>query len=269
MLSDITLGQFYPTESFVHKLDPRVKILLLIAFVTAVFLAGNLTALLMVLLYVALCSYMSRLPAKMLIRNVRSLRFILIFTFLLNVFFMSGETVIVEWGFLRITLEGLKSAVLYSARLLLLVIGSSLLTLSTPPVVLTDGLERLLSPLRVIHFPVHELAMMMTIALRFIPTLLEEADKIMQAQKARGADFESGNLLKRAKAMVPLLVPLFVSAFRRAGDLAMAMEARCYHGGEGRTRLRVLKCTWRDAAAALVTALLLFLTVLLTRVSPL
>ncbi len=265
MLADITLGQFYPAQSFVHRLDPRVKIVLLIAFIVAVFMAKNLIAFVPVILYLFFAARFSRLPARLFIKSLKPLRFILILTFLLNVFFLSGETVLLEVWVIRLTKEGLLNAVLYLLRLVTLVLGSSLLTLSTSPITLTDGLERLLSPLRVVHFPAHEMAMMMTIALRFIPTLLEEADKIIKAQTARGADFESGNLFKRAKAMIPLLVPLFVSAFRRAGDLAMAMEARCYHGGEGRTRLRVLKCTKRDLIAALITAALIAACVLVSK----
>jgi len=196
------------------------------------------------------------------------LRIILIFTFILNLFFTGGETPLLNLGIATLTKEGLINALRYSLRLIFLVLGSSLLTLTTAPVTLTDGLERLLSPLKVIHFPAHEMAMMMTIALRFIPTLLEEADKIMKAQSARGADFESGKLFDRARAMVPLLVPLFVSAFRRAGDLAMAMEARCYHGGEGRTRLHVLKVERRDWIAILITAVFLALVILEPHIVP-
>ena len=211
----------------------------------------------------ALASYLSKVPFRLLLKGLRPLRFILVFTFILNLFFLQGETPLLNLGFTVITREALLTAIQYSLRLVLLVLFSSLLTLTTAPVTLTDGLERLLSPLRVIHFPAHEMAMMMTIALRFIPTLLEEADKIMKAQSARGADFESGNLIARAKAMVPLLVPLFVSAFRRAGELAMAMEARCYHGGEGRTRLRVLRLHRGDFIAALVAAALIAVTAVL------
>ena len=194
-------------------------------------------------------------------RSLKPLRLILILTFLLNLFFTTGETVWVEFWVIRITKEGFLQALFYSLRLAFLVVGTSLLTLTTSPVSLSDGIEILLTPLKKIHFPAHELAMMMTIALRFIPTLLEETDKIMKAQMARGADFESGNLISRARAMVPLLVPLFVSAFRRASDLAMAMESRCYHGGEGRTRLRVLKLSRDDGIACAVMALLLALII--------
>ena len=265
MLADITLGQFYPTDSFVHKMDPRVKIVLLIAFIVGIFLAKCLLALVPAILFVVLAARMSRLPVRLLIKSLKPLRFILIFTFVLNIFFLQSpeDKTLLEWWIFRFTKEGIIMAVLYSLRLVILVLGSSLLTLTTSPIALTDGLEMLMKPLKVIHFPAHEIAMMMSIALRFIPTLLEEADKIMKAQTARGADFESGNLFKRAKAMIPLLVPLFVSAFRRAGDLAMAMEARCYHGGEGRTRLRVLKCTLRDLWGAVATAVMVAACVLI------
>ena len=254
MLSNITMGQYYPTDSIVHRLDPRVKILLTIAFIVGIFLVHSLWGYTLALVFVYFMARLSHVPFKMLMRGLRPLRFILVLTFVLNLFFSGEGTILWQWSFITITHEGLSRAVHYCLRLLFLVIGTSLLTLTTSPVSLSDGLELLLSPLKVIHFPAHELAMMMTIALRFIPTLLEEADKIMKAQMARGADFESGNLLARAKAMVPLLVPLFVSAFRRAGDLAMAMESRCYRGGEGRTRLRVLKLTRADLYASLIMA---------------
>ena len=254
MLSNITMGQYYPTDSIVHRLDPRVKILLTIAFIVGIFLVHSLWGYALALVFVYFMARLSHVPFKMLMRGLRPLRFILVLTFVLNLFFSGEGTILCQWSFITITHEGLSRAVHYCLRLLFLVIGTSLLTLTTSPVSLSDGLELLLSPLKVIHFPAHELAMMMTIALRFIPTLLEEADKIMKAQMARGADFESGNLLARARAMVPLLVPLFVSAFRRAGDLATAMESRCYRGGEGRTRLRVLKLTRADLYASLVMA---------------
>lgn len=261
--SDITLGQYYPADSAVHRLDPRIKIILLIAVIVAVFLARNLLAFVPVALYIIAAARLSKVPFAMMLKGLKPLRFILILTFVLNLFFLQGETPLLNLGFAVIHKEALITAAHYALRLVFLVLASSLLTLTTPPIVLTDGLERLLSPLRAVRFPAHEMAMMMSIALRFIPTLLEEADKIMKAQTARGADFESGNLIQRAKAMVPLLVPLFVSAFRRAGDLAMAMEARCYHGGEGRTRLRVLKCGRRDYIACAVTAALIAAVVLM------
>ena len=254
MLSNITMGQYYPTDSIVHRLDPRVKILLTIAFIVGIFLVHSLWGYALALVFVYFMARLSHVPFKMLMRGLRPLRFILVLTFVLNLFFSGEGTILWQWSFITITHEGLSRAVHYCLRLLFLVIGTSLLTLTTSPVSLSDGLELLLSPLKVIHFPAHELAMMMTIALRFIPTLLEETDKIMKAQTARGADFDTGNLLQRAKAMVPLLVPLFVSAFRRAGDLAMAMESRCYRGGEGRTRLRVLKLTRADLYASLIMA---------------
>ncbi len=246
MLKDITMGQYYPGDSFVHRLDPRMKIVLTVMMIVAVFMVHSLVGYALVLAFVYWITKLATIPFKLLMKGIKPLRFILILTFLLNLLFSNGETVWWQWSFITITQEGLSQAVHYSLRLMFLVVGTSLLTLTTSPVSLADGLELLLSPLKKVHFPAHELAMMMTIALRFIPTLLEEADKIMKAQMARGADFESGNLFARAKAMVPLLVPLFVSAFRRAGDLAMAMEARCYHGGENRTRLRVLKITKND-----------------------
>ena len=266
-LNNITLGQYYPADSVVHRMDPRVKIVLLIALIVAIFLAGNLLAYVPVVVFLIVATRLARVPLRLMLKGLKPLRFILILTFALNLFFLPGETPLLNLGFAVIKLESLMTAIHYSLRLILLVLGSSLLTLTTPPIVLTDGLERLLSPLRVIHFPAHEMAMMMSIALRFIPTLLEEADKIMKAQTARGADFESGNLIARAKAMVPLLVPLFVSAFRRAGDLAMAMEARCYHGGEGRTRLRVLKCEKRDYIACAVMAVLIAAVVICGKIS--
>ena len=249
MLKDITLGQYYPVESPVHRLDPRVKILLTIAFIVGVFLAKSLLGFLPVIAFIVLAAYASHLPLKLLAKGLKPLRFILIFTFLLNLFFSPGDTVLVHVWRIQITLEGLLTALRFSARLVFLVTGASLLTLTTPPVVLTDGLERVLGPLKVVHVPVHEISMMMSIALRFIPILLEETDKIMKAQIARGADFDNGNLIQKAKNMVPLLVPLFLSAFRRANDLAMAMEARCYRGGEGRTKMKPLLYEKRDYMA--------------------
>jgi len=246
MLNNITLGQYYPVDSRIHRLDPRIKIIATILFIVAVFLAKTFVGYAILLLFLFGVTRLSNVPFRMLLRGLKPLRIILVLTFLLNLFFTPGEDVLLSFWVIRITREALLQAIFYSLRLAFLVAGTSLLTLTTSPVALADGLEMLLSPLKKIHFPAHELAMMMTIALRFIPTLLEETDKIMKAQMARGADFESGNLISRAKAMVPLLVPLFVSAFRRAGELATAMESRCYHGGEGRTRLRVLKITRND-----------------------
>ena len=262
MLSNITMGQYYPVNSPVHRLDPRVKLLLTLALIVAVFLVKTLAGYALILGFLYLTARLARIPFPMLLKGLKPLRMILLLTFLLNLFFTAGETVLVEFWIVRITLEAVRQAVFYSLRLVFLVLGTSLLTLTTSPVALSDALELLLSPLKKIHFPAHELAMMMTIALRFIPTLLDETDKIMKAQMARGADFESGNLISRAKSMVPRLVPLFVSAFRRAGELAMAMESRCYHGGEGRTRFRVLKITKQDWIACGAMAGLIALVVL-------
>ena len=262
MLKDITMGQYYPADSVVHRLDPRMKIILTVLVIVAVFMVHGVVGYALVLGFIYVASRLAKIPFKLLAKGLRPLRFILVLTFLLNLLFSTGDTILVHWGVIKITMEGLSQAIHYSLRLMFLVIGTSMLTLTTSPVSLADGLERLLSPLKKVGFPAHELAMMMTIALRFIPTLLEETDKIMKAQMARGADFESGNLLQRAKAMVPLLVPLFVSAFRRAGDLAMAMEARCYHGGDNRTRLRVMKITKYDWYALAVAFALIGLIVL-------
>ena len=262
MMKNITMGQYYPVDSFVHRLDPRMKIILTILMIVAVFMVHSLVGYAIVLGFVYLTARMANVPFKLLIKGLKPLRLILILTFVLNRFFNSGETVLFHWSFITLTAEGLSTAVHYTLRLGFLVLGTSLLTLTTSPVTLADGIELLLSPFKRFHFPAHELAMMMTIALRFIPTLLEEADKIMKAQMARGADFESGNLMARAKAMIPLLVPLFVSAFRRAGDLAMAMEARCYHGGENRTRLRVLRITRNEYLALMAVGVLILLIVL-------
>lgn len=262
MLNNITMGQYYPVDSVIHRLDPRTKLLLTIALIVAVFSVHGPVGYLLVLGFMFFASRLSNVPFGMLLKGLKPLRLIIILTFLLNLFFTAGNTVLFSWWIFTVTLEGLLQASHYSLRLIFLVIGTSLLTLTTSPVSLSDAIEILLTPLKKIHFPAHELAMMMTIALRFIPTLLEETDKIMKAQMARGADFESGNLISRAKAMVPLLVPLFVSAFRRAGDLAMAMESRCYHGGEGRTRLRVLRFGRGDLLASLAMLCLIGLIVL-------
>ena len=254
MLNDITLGQYYPGNSPVHRMDPRMKLILTIAYIVGVFIVGNLTGYAIALAFLYLVVRISGIRFAYLVKGIKPLRFILIFTFVLNLFFVEGETVLFSLGFVTITLEALRNAVFFALRLVFLVMGTSVLTLTTSPIQLTDGLERLMKPLQRFRFPAHELAMMMTIALRFIPALLEETDKIKKAQMARGADFESGNLIARAKAMIPLLVPLFVSAFRRANDLAMAMEARCYRGGDHRTRLRELKYTKLDLYALLATA---------------
>ena len=265
MLRDITLGQYLPGNTLVHRLDPRMKILLTVLYIALIFCVSSPVWYVIPLAYLLISARLSGLTLKRLLKSVKPLRFLLILTFVLNLCFSGGDTVWLQWGVLKISKEGFFTALHFCMRLVFLVAGTSILTLTTSPVALSDGIEMLLRPLKKVRFPVHELAMMMTIALRFIPTLIEEADKIMKAQMARGADFESGNLFKRAKAMIPLLVPLFVSAFRRAGDLAMAMEARCYHGDEGRTRLRVLRYTRNDLWALLFTVGTLALTIIAGR----
>lgn len=256
MLRDITLGQYFPGESRIHALDPRVKIIGTFVYLISLFLVKDFWGFLFSVICLGICIKISRVPLKFMLRGLKPIFFIIIFTFLINMFMTRGTT-LWEWGFLHITREGVYNALFMAARLILLIIGSSLLTLTTKPISLTDGVEKLLSPLRRFGVPAHELAMMMTIALRFIPTLLEETDKIMKAQMARGADFESGNLLHRAKSLIPLLVPLFISAFRIATDLAMAMEARCYRGGDQRTRMNGMKLRGRDAAAGILLTLYL------------
>lgn len=256
MIRDITLGQYYPGNSWVHRLDPRTKILITIMFIVQLFVVKNFWGFLAVAVSLAAVIAVSKVPLSFILRGLKPILFIILFTFLLNVFMIDG-TVIWKWGFLKITREGIYTAVFMAIRLIMLIIGSSMLTLTTKPMNLTDGMESLMSPLKKIKVPAHELAMMMTIALRFIPTLLEETDKIMKAQQARGADFESGNIFRRAKSLVPLLVPLFISAFRIAQDLAMAMESRCYRGGEGRSRMNAMRFSSSDAAAGILSLLVL------------
>ena len=237
MLKDITIGQYYPTNSIIHKLDARVKLTATLIFMISLFIINKFWPYLIVLASLIFIVCLSKIPGKFIIKGLKPLKWIIIFTFVINVFFLPGD-VIWSFGFLRITSQGLEQAIFMAIRLIFLVVGTSLLTLTTTPMDLTDGIERLLNPLNKVGFPVHELAMMMTIALRFIPTLLDETDKIMKAQMSRGADFESKNIVSRAKNLVPLLVPLFVSAFRRAEELSMAMEARCYRGGYNRTKMK-------------------------------
>lgn len=246
MLKDITVGQYYPIDSFVHRLDPRFKIIAVFVYIIAAFFVKTYIGLGVLFAFLCVCVAASKLPVRMLLRGLKAIYILLAFTFVFNALLSGGETVYFSFWIFRLTKEGLVRAVFMALRLVLLITGASVLTLTTAPITLTDGIEALLRPLARIKFPAHEVAMMMTIALRFIPTLMEEADRITKAQSARGAGFDEGGLLHRAKAVIPLLVPLFVSAFRRAEELAMAMEARCYHGGEGRTRLHVLKFTWRD-----------------------
>ena len=257
MMKDITLGQFFPGDTVAHRLDPRTKILLVVLYIVALFCADSLLAYGILAVVLAVCVRVSRVGLKALVRGLKPVVFILVFTGVLNLFFTPGEPVLVEWGFLRITEEGAWNALFMILRIMLLIMGTFLMTYTTSPISLTDGLERLLNWMKKLHVPVHELAMIMSIALRFIPTLIEETDKIMSAQKARGADFETGNILQRAKAMIPLLVPLFISAFRRADELAVAMECRCYHGGQGRTKLQPLRYQRRDVVTMLLGAAVL------------
>ncbi len=262
MLKDITLGQYFPGNSAVHRLDPRTKLILVFLYIVTLFLANGIVGYLVNLAFLATAVALSRMKLSMLLSGMKPLVIILLFTGLLNLFYTPG-TPLVDWGWLVITKEGVIQAAFMISRILMLITGTFLLTYTTSPIALTDGLETLLNPLKKIKIPVHELAMMMSIALRFIPTLIEETDKIMSAQKARGADFESGNLLHRAKALIPILVPLFVSAFRRADELAIAMECRCYKGGQGRTRMKKLTYGKVDAVAYGVGALLLAVVILL------
>lgn len=261
MIRDITLGQYYPADSVLHKMDPRAKLAGTIIYIIALFLAKNIFAYALITLFLIAAIIISTVPFIYIIKGLKAIIFILLFTAILNLFLTPG-TEIWHFGILRITHEGVIMAVKMAVRLIFLIIGSSLMTLTTTPNHLTDGLEKALMPFKKVHLPVHEIAMMMSIALRFIPILLEETDKIMKAQQARCADFESGNLLQRAKALIPILVPLVISSFRRANDLAMAMEARCYHGGEGRTKMKPLKYYRRDYIGYMV--LFLFFAAVIT-----
>lgn len=263
MIKDITIGQYIPGDSPVHKLDPRIKIIITFAFITLLFVVGNYFSYLYIVAFMAFVLALSKISVNYIFRGLKPLVVIIALTVILNAFMTQGEVLYKFWGF-AITREGLYQAGFMGLRLIFLITGASLLTLTTSPIALTDGIEKLLNPFKRIGVPAHELAMMMTIALRFIPTLLEETDKIMKAQMARGADFETGNLVRRAKAMVPLLVPLFISAFRRADELAVAMEARCYRGGENRTRMKQLRLEFRDYAALAITTLL-FAAVIISR----
>lgn len=248
MLRDITLGQYYQTDSIIHRLDPRVKLVATLVFIISLFIVDNFIGYMIAAIFLAGMIKLSKVPFRFMMKGMKSILFLLIIAVVFNLFLTPGEAVVSFWK-LTITEEGIRLAVMMAVRLVFLIIGSSLMTLTTTPNNLTDGMEKLMSPLKIFHVPVHEVAMMMSIALRFIPILLEETDKIMKAQIARGADFESGNLIKKAKSMVPLLVPLFISAFRRANDLAMAMEARCYRGGEHRTKMKPLIYHKRDRIA--------------------
>ncbi len=252
MLSDITIGQYFPGRSLLHRMDPRMKLVLTLLFIVVVFLPQNWIGLAAAAAFTLAVVLLSRLPVRLLWRSVRPVLILVLFTSLLNMFYVTGGEPLLDVGFVHITTRGVNTAAFIAVRIVCLIMGSSLLTYTTTPTALTDAIEQLLAPLKVIHINAHELAMMMTIALRFIPTLMEETDKIMAAQKARGADMESGGLLRRVRALVPILIPLFVSSFRRAYDLAMAMECRCYRGGEGRTRMKRLRTAPRDWAALAV-----------------
>ena len=265
MLKDITLGQYFPGTTVAHKLDPRTKILLVTLYIVALFCAKGIVTYGILALCLAICVRISKVGLKSLVKGLKPVLFIILFTGILNLFFTPGDYYVFELGFLHVSSVGLRNAVFMVLRIMLLIMGTFLMTYTTSPISLTDGLERLLGGLKKLHVPVHELAMMMSIALRFIPTLIEETDKIMCAQRARGADFDSGNLIQKAKAMIPILVPLFISAFRRADELATAMECRCYHGGEGRTKLHVLKYEGRDYVALVLGALVLAAVIVLRR----
>ncbi len=257
MLKDITLGQYFPRNSAVHRLDPRTKLVLLVAYIVALFTASNWLSYGVVFCFLAVTVAMSKIPVKSILVGMKPLVLILVFTGILNIFFTDGENVALKFWVITVYWEGLVRAFFMVTRILMLIAGTFLLTYTTSPIALTDGLEALLGPLKKLRVPVHELSMMMCIALRFIPTLIEETDKIMCAQKARGADFESGKLMQRVKALVPILVPLFISAFRRADELATAMECRCYQGGEGRTKMKLLRYKRGDLKGFFLGALML------------
>ena len=263
MLKDITLGQFFPGNTIVHRLDPRTKLLLMIAYITALFMAKGYIAYLFLLVILVICITISKIKPAAVFKGLRPVFIIIFITVFLNIFFNRGETVLFQYRAIVITQEGLLTAVFMAARFMMLIISTFMLTYTTSPITLTDGLERMLGPLKKIKVPVHEFAMMMSIALRMIPTLIEETDKIMSAQKSRGADFETGGLIKRAKAILPLIIPLFISAFRRADELATAMLSRCYHGGEGRTKMKILHFTGKDFVAMFCGALIITAIVIL------
>ena len=260
MIRDITLGQYYQTDSVLHRLDCRVKLVGTLAFIISLFVVNNVWGYLLAAMFLALCIRLSNVPFKFMVKGMKSIVFLMLFAVVFNLFLTPGTPAVTIWK-LKITWEGIEMASKMAVRLVMLIIGSSLMTLTTTPNHLTDGLESLLNPLKKLKVPVHEVSMMMSIALRFIPTLIEETDKIMKAQMARGADFEDGNLIQKAKSMVPLLIPLFVSAFRRADDLAMAMEARCYSGGEGRTKMKPLRYQGTDRKAYVILIAFLVLVI--------
>lgn len=256
MLKDITLGQFFPGKTVVHRLDPRTKLLMTVLYIVALFVASSWVSYGLVLAFLVMSVALSRIRPKTILRGMKPIVIIVVLTAVLNLFYTGGDHVLARFWGITITWEGVRTAIFMASRIIMLITGTFLLTYTTSPIALTDGLESLLGPLKKLRLPVHELSMMMCIALRFIPTLIEETDKIMSAQKARGADFETGSLIQRAKALVPILVPLFISAFRRADELATAMECRCYQGGQGRTKLKVLRYVRRDYLTLLLGAAL-------------
>ncbi len=263
MLKDITIGQFFPGDSIIHRLDPRFKIIITLVYIVMLFTGGSIACLAVGAVFTVVAIILSKIPLKMFFRSIRPIFPFLLLTAVLNILFVRTGDIVFEWAFIKITTEGINISLFMIIRITLLIMGSSLLTYTTSPITLTDAIERLLSPLKKIKVPVHELAMMMSIALRFIPTLIEETDKIMSAQKARGAEIDTGSFMTRARNMISILVPLFISAFRRADELATAMECRCYNGGEGRTRLRQLKSATRDYIALAVTLVSYALTIAL------
>ena len=267
MLKDITLGQYFPGDTIVHRLDARTKLLLVIIYIAALFTAVDWLSYGLMFAVTVGCVALSKIKPRTLMKGLKPLIFVIILTGVLNLFYTTGGKVLFDWWIFTVTTEGLKRAFLMVVRIMMLICGTLLLTYTTSPLALTDGLELLLNPLKKLRVPVHEMSMIMSMALRFIPTLIEETDKIMSAQKARGADFETGKLTQRAKALLPLLVPLFVSSFRRADELAVAMESRCYHGGEGRTRMKQLRMHRRDWLALLLGALVLAATIVMNAVS--
>ena len=257
MIKDITIGQYFPGKSVLHRLDPRMKLLLTLLYLVMLFCAKGFLGLAVGIVYLVGAFLISGIPIKMMLKSVKPILPIIIFTGILNLFFINTGEVLFSWTFIRITNDGVRTMLFMAIRIIFLICGTSLLTYTTSPLALTDAIERIFSPLKVIHFPAHEIAMMMTIALRFIPTLIEETDKIMSAQKARGADMETGSLIQKAKALIPVLIPLFVASFRHAEELALAMECRCYHGGEGRTRMKQLHMSIVDLYGSIFCVLFL------------
>lgn len=267
MLKDITIGQYFPADSVIHRLDPRLKIVVTVLMVIVLFFIDSAVSFLMIIGFILAVIAISKIPLKMVVKSVKPIIPLIIITSVLNIFFIGGEYIF-EWWIIKVSIEGIQVAILMTTRIICLLMGSSMLTYTTSPIALTDAIEKLLKPLNYIKFPVHEMAMMMTIAMRFIPTLIEETDKIMSAQKARGADLETGGIIKRSKALIPILIPLFISAFRRADELALAMECRCYRGGEGRTRMRKLQLNSVDYIAGIIVILIFVGVILLNIYTP-